>query len=253
MLPSRVIDIHTHLWGREDGLMLDTEDADRLRFMLDRFGIEAAVVMPLFGGHYPAEAQVRAGNRAVHALAQSDPRVRPFVTVYPPDRAAALREMRYWMEEHAFAGLKVWVALADDPSMNPLVERMIAYRKPILIHALHKSVGQLPRESNPTHVARLAERYPEATIIMAHVGGNFLFGCDAIAHVSNVVTDVSGTYTETGMVEYAVRTLGAERVLFGTDGAGISFISNAAKVAAADITDDQKDLIFYRNAKRLLG
>lgn len=253
MLPRRVIDIHTHLWGLPDGLTADPDDRRNVGRMLDRFGIESAVVMPLFGGHDPGADHVEAGNRAVAEFARMDARVRPFVTVYPPDEPTADRQMRYWIEEHGFAGMKIWTALADAPEVDRLVEQMAHYQKPVLIHALHKSVGQLPRESDPVHIARLAERHPDAKIIMAHIGGNFLYSCDAIAHLPHVVTDVSGSYSETGMVEHAVATLGTDRVLFGTDGAGINFISNAAKVAAAEITDDQKDAIFYRNAKRVLS
>ena len=126
----------------------------------------------------------------------------------------------------------------DDPKMYPIAEKMIEYGKPIMIHAMAKAFGQLPLESDPCQVANLARRYPELKIIMAHMGGDFIYGCSAIEDCPNVLTDISGTYCETGMVEHGVRTLGADRVLFGSDAPGASFINNLAKVMTAEISPD---------------
>jgi predicted TIM-barrel fold metal-dependent hydrolase len=50
----------------------------------------------------------------------------------------------------------------------------------------------------------------------------------------------------------AVRELGAERVLYGSDVGGRSFASQVAKVLGADIPDAAKELIFGGNLRRLL-
>jgi predicted TIM-barrel fold metal-dependent hydrolase len=50
----------------------------------------------------------------------------------------------------------------------------------------------------------------------------------------------------------AVRELGAERVLYGSDAPGRSFASQLAKVHGADIPEDAKRLILGENLKRLL-
>jgi predicted TIM-barrel fold metal-dependent hydrolase len=54
------------------------------------------------------------------------------------------------------------------------------------------------------------------------------------------------------MTEMAVRELGPERVLFGSDAPGRSFASQLAKVYGAEIPDDAKRLILGANLKRLL-
>ena len=56
-----------------------------------------------------------------------------------------------------------------------------------------------------------------------------------------------------GITEMAVRELGAERVIYGSDAAGRSFASQLAKVYGAAIPEDAKRLIFAANLKRLLG
>jgi predicted TIM-barrel fold metal-dependent hydrolase len=50
----------------------------------------------------------------------------------------------------------------------------------------------------------------------------------------------------------AVRELGAERVLYGSDAGGRSFASQLAKVLGADIPDSAKQLILAGNLKRIL-
>ena len=55
-----------------------------------------------------------------------------------------------------------------------------------------------------------------------------------------------------GITEMAVRELGAERVLYGSDAGGRSFASQLAKVYGADVPEDAKKLIFAGNLKRLL-
>jgi uncharacterized protein len=51
----------------------------------------------------------------------------------------------------------------------------------------------------------------------------------------------------------AVRELGAERVIYGSDAGGRSFASQLAKVHGADVPDEAKRLILAGNLKRLLG
>ena len=54
------------------------------------------------------------------------------------------------------------------------------------------------------------------------------------------------------MVEMAVRELGAERVIYGSDFGGRSLASQLAKVYGADIPAEAKRLILGGNIRRLL-
>ena len=246
-IPHKIIDAHVHLWG-------PTADADRavLTEMADRFDLAAMWVSPLFGWLQPGVEDMVAGNDVAAAFARDDPRVRLFARIDPRHGQKARDELSRCVEELGCAGVKVWMFPADDPAMDPLVEQLIDLDRPLLMHALDKAVGQLPLESRPARVATLGRRFPQATIIMAHMGGDFIAGCDAIADVPNVRTDPSGTYCETGMLEWAVETLGADRILFGTDAPGASFINNLAKVLAAEISDVDQDKILRTNARGLL-
>jgi predicted TIM-barrel fold metal-dependent hydrolase len=49
-----------------------------------------------------------------------------------------------------------------------------------------------------------------------------------------------------------VEQLGAERILFGTDMPG-SYLVNAGQIEEAQLSLEQKDMIYYLNAKKILG
>lgn len=244
--------MHTHIWQESAVSGSSAADERQLLEMADRYAIEALVVMPLFGGLCPMRADISAGNRAAAAFAARDSRVRAMVHVYPRHGQFALDEIERWMDV-GFHGVKVWVNYADEPSMFPIAERVIKWGKPLIIHAMHKTVGQLPLESDATHIAGLARIYPELKIVMAHVGGNFIHSCERVADCPNVWTDPSGTFCETGMVEHAVRVLGPDRVMFGTDAPGADYVNNIAKVAAADLPPDTIRKILADNARKLWG
>jgi predicted TIM-barrel fold metal-dependent hydrolase len=245
---TRIVDIHTHIWGdRTD------RDMETLTRMMDRFDLAWIGVSALVGGQQPTQNDVRSGNDAVASFKRRDPdRVEPFCYLNPRHGTAALDELRRCVDELGFGFIKLWVsAHADDPCVFPIIERAIDAGIAVLQHAFCKATGLLEYESNPVNVANLARRYPEARIIMAHMGADFTYGCNAIRDCPNVWTDMCGSYCETGMIDYALRTLGAERILFGTDAPGASFLNNMHKVLDTPLTAEQKRLIFHDNAEGL--
>lgn len=96
-----------------------------------------------------------------------------------------------------------------------------------------------PFISDGIHFAKVAEKYPDAAIIMAHVagGGDWQWSLKAIADCPNIYTDISGSVYDEGIIEQTVSYLGAERVLFGTDG---SFSQGIGKLLAANISEKDK-------------
>lgn len=240
--------MHVHLWGR-------SVEADKksLRLMLERYPIAWLGVIPLWGGHYPSADEIRAGNDATLEFCATDPdHLKAYVTVNPC-HADAPDELQRARDGGATAA-KVWVAArADDPVIFPVAEKCIELNFPLLLHSFHKTVGQLPHETDAQHVAGLAKRYPELKIVMAHLAGAHLWGCAHIADCPNVWSDFSGSYCESDTIETAVRYLGEDRVLFGSDAPGADYLNNWGKVVDADISAEQRRKISYLNAHQLYG
>jgi predicted TIM-barrel fold metal-dependent hydrolase len=67
-----------------------------------------------------------------------------------------------------------------------------------------------------------------------------------------VLIDTSGSDPTAGLVEMAVRELGPERIIYGSDVGGRSFSSQLAKVLSADLKETERQLILRGNLRRLL-
>lgn len=243
-----IVDAHIHLSGRElpEQVLIDG----------DRLGVDLFVCSSIAHyRHYPSFADVHASNGdAVTVMRQYPDRVASYCYVNPRHGSDALTELRRRIEDDGMVGVKLWVAtVADDSLVNPVVEMAIGYDVPLLVHAWRKTVGQLAYESTATHVARLAARYPEAKLLMAHLGGQVESAMNAVAPYPNICVDTSGTPIGGAEVALAVERLGTSRVVFGSDLPGASLASNLGKVLGAGLPDRDLDLVLGDNMRRLLS
>jgi predicted TIM-barrel fold metal-dependent hydrolase len=88
---------------------------------------------------------------------------------------------------------------------------------------------------------------------MAHLTSCGLRGVLEIADLPNVVIDTSAFLPVAGLVEYAVKHLGEDRVLYGSDLVIRDLPSQIGRVTSADITDAAKEKILYSNGAALIG
>ena len=88
---------------------------------------------------------------------------------------------------------------------------------------------------------------------MPHITGCGMRGIQDVAELPNVWVDTSGGQPVTGITEYAVKTLGASRVLFGSDVPYRDFSSQWGRVVGANIKEMEKKWILGMNAMELLG
>ena len=142
--------------------------------------------------------------------------------------------------------------------MDPAIDQLVkAIKNGAVPHNLESLVVDFKQEKSSfketaADLAELAARHPAASFIAAHVGGDWERGIRAIRSAENVTAEISGSDPTAGVVEMAVRELGAERVMYGSDFAGRSFASQLAKVYGADISEADKRLILGENLQRML-
>ena len=162
-------------------------------------------------------------------------------------------EMARCLSLDEFRGIKLEISVCcRDKSLDLLMATAIRYDVPVLQHTWYKTVNKYPGESDPSDVAALARRFPEAKIIMAHLCGCGVRGIEDIADCPNVTVDTSGGQPEAGLVEFAVRRIGSHRLVYGSDAPCREFGTQIAKVMEADISDADKEAIFYKNSSELL-
>ena len=95
-----------------------------------------------------------------------------------------------------------------------------------------------------------ADKYPNATFIMAHLSGASHVNAIEKARFGNVYTDVAtAASTNNNVVEYAVNRIGSDRILFGTDTYAAGFIRG--RIEYALISEKDKENILINNAERL--
>jgi predicted TIM-barrel fold metal-dependent hydrolase len=246
-------DVHTHLYG-VDGRTPEERMAELIRFA-DRMGVDRVV---LFMG-YPAvedptpEQLRRQNDQVLQALAHWHHRAFGFAYVSGHHPAFSVREIDRCVKDGPMVGIKLWVARrCSAEELDPIIRRAAELKAVILQHTWFKSGGNLPGESTPTDLVALARRHPRVPIICGHTGGDWELGLQAIRGEKTLYADTGGSDPTAGFVEMAVRELGAERILYGSDAGGRGFASQLAKVQAADVPDAAKRLILGENLRRLL-
>ena len=93
------------------------------------------------------------------------------------------------------------------------------------------------------------------TAIGAHLGGVFMWD-ESIKHLvgKNLYFDTSSTLLELTCEKfmYIVRNHGADKILFGTDYPLSDYKIECERFKSLDLTEEEKENIFYKNAYRLL-
>ncbi|MSU61532.1 MAG: amidohydrolase [Pedosphaera sp.] len=247
-------DLHCHLGGVPG----ETPEArlGKLLEYADRMGIaRLCVFMGMEFSYDPSPEKLREDNNAVLRAIRAHPgRAFGFVYLNPKHTQASLDELNRCVRDGPMVGVKLWVAQhCNAPELDPIIARAAELKALIFQHTWLKITGNLPGESTPMDLAELAARHPDALLVCGHTGGDWEVGIRAIRPHNNVYADLAGGDPTAGITEMAVRELGAERVLYGSDAAGRSFASQLAKVHGADIPERARRLIFAENLKRLLA
>ncbi|MCK4376574.1 MAG: amidohydrolase, partial [Candidatus Brocadiae bacterium] len=246
-----IVDVHVHaLPHRGQDALPEVVRQSRIN------GLSLALVS--IGGsisQYPDQDEVRRCNDEARDFTERSPGLCRWLAYLSPQNANWRDELERCIEGGAI-GVKLWTAFKDaDGSMDNAVELVReagARGLPLLIHTFQKSAGNFPGEITIPEFAMLAEACPDAQMVGAHAGGNWRHSIGVLRdRAPNAHLDVSGYFPERGLVEALVRDIGAERVLFGSDLAGRTLASQLAKVVFADIAEEEKELILWKNAARL--
>ncbi len=251
----RIWDVHSHL-GSLPGNTPEERMAVLVRHM-DVLGIERLMLSQGFDEYisHPTPQQVHEENvRVMRAVRQFPDRAYGSVYLSPDNVDFSLQEFDRCVRDGPMIAIGELEAdvRCNSTALDPIVERAISMNVPILQHTWIKTSGNEPGESTPYDLVELAKRHPRAQFICGHTGGNWELGIRAIRDTKNVCAGLAGSDPTSGFTEMAVRELGAERVIYGSDVGGRSFASQVAKVIGAEIPDSAKELILGGNLRRLL-
>lgn len=243
-----IIDIHTHMPARP------WKTVERILAEAKRLGIAKIVNLGNWPLNATPEQVVRANSQTMWLTRQ---RPDTFIGFCFLNLKHAMRfvhkEIARCVESGNLQGIKLECEVnARSPRLDPIMEICARLDVPLLHHAWYKTVGKVFEESDPTDIAHLAGRHPNTKIIMAHLTACGMRGVLDVQPYPNVFIDTSGSQPFSGIVEYAVEKLGAERILYGSDICGRDFASQLGRIYGAAISPRARDLILGGNAKGLL-
>jgi predicted TIM-barrel fold metal-dependent hydrolase len=183
-------------------------------------------------------------------------RVRAYVAVNPNFTAHALAEIERGMARGA-VGIKLAAArrTTDFGLLDEIAAAAAQYGVPVLQHIWQHRRREWPNQeaSDGVELARLAVRHPNATFLLAHIGGggDWAHTNPAVLDVPNIVMDFSGSGIDRGMIDEALRWVGAKRLLWACD---LTLCTGLTKLRALAYTgaspDDIADMR-WRNAVRI--
>lgn len=246
-----VIDIHVHhRWNVPDDR--PEYSLRRLKSLAQANGIDRVLLLTL--AHRLPPLSVRERNDLTLKLVREDPDFYIGACWLNPlhDPVFVREEVARCVVE-GMRAIKLHMSLnARDHRHDTIMETAAEHDLPVVFHAWYKSVQKYDQEADGADIAYLARRHPRTKIVMAHLTGVGRRGVCDVEDLENVWIDTSGGFADSGLVEYAVRHMGAERVVYGSDYVGRDFATQLGRVYGADITDDERELILWKNASGLL-
>jgi hypothetical protein len=206
-------------------------------------------LLPRFGGD-----PVAANAHAATVVAETDGLLQ--WVVVDPTKPATYEQTEEMLQLPKCVGIK----LHPEEHGYPIAEHGDAiFAFAARLHAVvlaHSS----ERNSLAADYVRFANAYPEMKLIIAHLGCGW---DDDLTHQvraiqqsrhGNLFTDTSSARSITpNLIEWAVREIGAEPILFGTDTPLYSAPMQRARIDHAEISELDKRLILAENAVRLFG
>lgn len=254
----RIWDLHCHLPSKHmpDGTL--TEQMGLMLEIAGRVGIERIGVFLRTGRTEGPNDDAE----ILRALTRYRGRVFGFVWCDLDQVGESIEKLQRWVGDGPMVGLKLggYSGICSKPEYDPVFQKAVDLEAVIYQHTWIKlggdppypGGGNLPKESTPQDLVEVAARYPDYPMICGHTGGNWERGIRAVRASKNVSVGIGGGYPTRGMVEMAVRELGADRVIYGSDVTGRSFASQLGKVHGAAISEDEKARIFYDNLNRMM-
>ncbi|MEX2404680.1 MAG: amidohydrolase family protein, partial [Balneolales bacterium] len=250
----RKINAHAHIGLSSGGPETQVDFAERL-------GIERSVISrPVTTTTNNTPELFRTYNdQVISAMKQFPGKFIGQMTLDATYQKESLEEIDRCVDQ-GMVGLKLYKQVKiNDPLYYPIIEKIIDLNMVILVHP-GPGINRIgpkydtlnpPTLSIPEDFVDIAERYPEAMFQFAHLGGglDWEYAIKALRNSPNVYVDVSGSNNEENMINFAVKHLGEDRVLFGCD---LNYYPGVGHMYSANLTETQRKKIFFENYNNIL-
>jgi predicted TIM-barrel fold metal-dependent hydrolase len=247
-----VVDGHTHFAGPGKGL--PPNSVEDLMSVMNGNGIDAVVTCAPYSSIGEGFTYDEANGFIAESMKAAPGRIIGFIRVNPHLQEHALKSIREGVTMHGFRGVKYHprneaFPINSEELSYPLAELAAKLRVPILIHTGEPDTYGY---AQPTLVGDLADSFPDLTLIIGHMGKRLYEDAILVATwFENVLLETS--FRSPRDIARAVRKVGADRVIYGSDMPfGIPEIE-MLKVRVCDISEEEKEMVLGDNVARILG
>jgi hypothetical protein len=246
-----VIDGHTHFAGPGRGFPPNT--VEDLLHAMDRNGIDANVACAPYSSIGEDRTYDDVNRFIADSMKAAPGRIIGFIRVNPHLQDHALRSIRVGVKEQGFKGVKFHprneaFAINSEELSFPLADMAAKLGVPILIHTGDPDTYGF---AQPTLVGDLADAFPDLTLIIGHMGKRLFEDAILVARwFENIILETS--FRNIRDITRAVKRVGAERVVYGSDMPfGVPEIE-MMKVRMSDTTAEEKEMVLGANMARIL-
>lgn len=237
-----IIDAHAHVGSCR--VFNTAQTANQLLEAMEGSEVDAAIVQPFPGAPDPAEA-----HDVIASMAEDHPgRVFGMASLNPhQDKASYREEIRRCVEELGFVAVKLHplghAVMPGSDDARLVLETAGELDVPVMIHT-----GPGFPFADPSAWIPAARELPDLRIILGHAGAAMFSHAAIVAAqlCDNITLETSWCRPQD--IKRAVKTLGAERVLFGSDMI-FNIPVELAKYQAAGLTDPERKAVFEDTAR----
>ena len=243
-----VIDLHAHL-GPYFNMHIPSHGAADIVRNMDLCGIDKAVISTTLS----FDTDIALGNTMMLEALDSFPgRLYGACGVSGNYPELSLAELERTFRRPDVVMIKVHPSGSkcrlDDRRMNGIFEFASARRLFVLVHTWLDNDPY----GNQDLFAGVAAAHPEIKWVMGHSGGPYgsVHAVELAHKTGNIYLDITLSMCPARQIEFFVREVGSERVLFGTDSPFLDPRPQVGRVALAEIFQQDRVNIFGANARR---
>ena len=281
-----IYDVHSHAWRFPDhcnetfreqtirmrGYEIDWNSPNYEHYMSNALTVDESLKTVVFGGKARLSGLWTPDSYVASYCAEYPDRTIPFMSLDPPQEGWQ-EEMIEGREHLEMKGIKLLPMYAgfypQDSKIDDLWKYAIRNELPVLLHTGTTFVDQAPLDCTlPRHLDEVAIKYPDCTIIMAHLGHPYEGETVAVIRKHpNVYADVSALHYRPFQFYHSlmlVQEYGVwNKLFFGTD-YPVTTVDDSLKdlrelnnmlegTALPRLDEDKIEAMIHRDAGEILG